>query len=1710
MAKVSKKKRNRKKKGGRLNKRLLMIVSLTTVIVVGIAAGLIFLRMKGSVSRNLHAGRTHLQDGKWEQAQRAFGRVVKKDPANEEGMNGLMDVYDKWVPETREHANQLQIAFAQAILHDTEYHPGDDERALRAIEFLHEEARAMNLDGQWEALQTLADKVHSKFGDDSEAGQRALYYKALTRLRLESEHFTRDRDDEGNVIFPGEVELKAYLALRPGDDDGMAQLAFGRMAVARRLGLEEQFQQEKRNLALAEETFQEALAANPRGVATQLSHVRHLILHELITEARRARQVGTLSSEERDAILAELAMKLDLVEEMLRSDPDVNPLYLAEFFQFVEIGDEERGNERIRDLAEHYLKTNPGDDLRRLELAEALRKLEEFDEAMVQTRAVLDADDRSVAHGAARQHLVRAMAAKKLLEIASAKWGLAEADSARRDEAIEDATEARDALVHQLQGEESGPLVIEADGRLAFMRGDYREAARLLGQLTRGRTISPELLRINAMALDEINQPGEAAERLREAVRLNPVSTSSRAMLARVLARMRLADEALQVLSGIPQNVMDANADIASLQQSILAMKSIDQGEAVTNLNSPVLIAIMEADGLQREGRVEEALEGLQAVVQTTEESDELVPALVAAAQLHSSLDQQAEAAELIERARAIRPDDDRLEQLAVAISIEDPIERIRNWVAQQESDQESRDVMLLVTFDALAGRQMGQAARLDRMGEAALAEEARLLGERATAAADELRDQVSSSASSDAGVFLMKFNALLQSGDLDEAEAMLSEGREANADQAGGHLLESELLIAKYRQAEEAGDPAAEGLGKRAVDAARRATQESDWLTGAWRQLGRVLRLTGDVEESRLAWAEAWRRNPAESATVRAYAQVLLEPGGDPLQAAKILREAARNDRSDRTLVEDWLAVEATFGDKGIALIERDRIYEADPSNRANMLQYASLLTSLEPSFELLSATNEDGPIGARQWLGLSADEQQSALDALEATWDKQARTLCDALAETDDSTIQHAFIHASVLSQLGRRADMLSRLARFVDRTDASPDRDPEEEALSAAQFLINTGRDWEAAEFLVERRDLQGDSGRIDGAIGTIYASIGRPSDAEPLLRSAVEAGVEGIPPRLVEVLLQLQRIDEAEAVVEQIRADAPGSYEVAMLDARLHRTRQAQAEGVGNAAAANAARVAYREALEEASRRDPEQVTPFLELIASMIREYRRTIDRSVLESALRYADAASEIRSDVSGLAVQRALVLEAMGEPRQAANDLDSFLRRNPGADDARVALAQMHVAAGTPERARTVLEDAIVNGANPSFWRERLAEHMMSHVGDRVAASQLLARAWSDEPTDERLYRLVSITRTHEPWGHEAVYQAIQKNQGHLEHTPTVRGLLARAQGAQGLRDHARETLRETWTAYQRSIADGASSPSELRRWFEDAYVVFRGSSGGSADAFIDQVVGSADDPIVLAGRSHFLALRNQPGDDSRGIAYLQQGLDQLQGVDRLPLLNQLGSMQLRSGRDDDAVTTFTEIVELQPSSAVALNNLAWLLATLKDDPEAALPLARRAIELDSRQPNFLDTMVEVQSRLGNHDAAMTARLSRLRIQPNNPHLLKEIAVAYLEQHDDPAKARPYAERVLSLVPRDATALDLAGWIDFKDGRVARAEDRLKQSIRRSPTAEAHLHLAQVLADQGRVAPALDQLRQAEALSSTEAMREAIKRLRTDLEGTG
>ncbi|MFH1488672.1 MAG: peptidase M48 Ste24p, partial [Pseudomonadota bacterium] len=84
----------------------------------------------------------------------------------------------------------------------------------------------------------------------------------------------------------------------------------------------------------------------------------------------------------------------------------------------------------------------------------------------------------------------------------------------------------------------------------------------------------------------------------------------------------------------------------------------------------------------------------------------------------------------------------------------------------------------------------------------------------------------------------------------------------------------------------------------------------------------------------------------------------------------------------------------------------------------------------------------------------------------------------------------------------------------------------------------------------------------------------------------------------------------------------------------------------------------------------------------------------------------------------------------------------------------------------------------------------------------------------------------------------------------------------------------------------------------------------------------------------------------------------------------DNVLLYKELARVYHGMGNEREAMKAYEMIITLDPGhSAVAMNNLAWLLATTSEkglrDRERALILAKKAVNLE-RSPMFLDTLAE------------------------------------------------------------------------------------------------------------------------------------------------
>jgi tetratricopeptide (TPR) repeat protein len=94
-----------------------------------------------------------------------------------------------------------------------------------------------------------------------------------------------------------------------------------------------------------------------------------------------------------------------------------------------------------------------------------------------------------------------------------------------------------------------------------------------------------------------------------------------------------------------------------------------------------------------------------------------------------------------------------------------------------------------------------------------------------------------------------------------------------------------------------------------------------------------------------------------------------------------------------------------------------------------------------------------------------------------------------------------------------------------------------------------------------------------------------------------------------------------------------------------------------------------------------------------------------------------------------------------------------------------------------------------------------------------------------------------------------------------------------------------------------------------------------------------------------------------------------------------------------------DKAIDCYRRILAVTPNDPIALNNLAYGLATRKNQPGDALPLAQKAFTLANGSPTVADTLGWVQHLLGNQTEAYRLIAAAARALPRNAEVRFHLA---------------------------------------------------------------------------------------------------------------
>jgi len=177
------------------------------------------------------------------------------------------------------------------------------------------------------------------------------------------------------------------------------------------------------------------------------------------------------------------------------------------------------------------------------------------------------------------------------------------------------------------------------------------------------------------------------------------------------------------------------------------------------------------------------------------------------------------------------------------------------------------------------------------------------------------------------------------------------------------------------------------------------------------------------------------------------------------------------------------------------------------------------------------------------------------------------------------------------------------------------------------------------------------------------------------------------------------------------------------------------------------------------------------------------------------------------------------------------------------------------------------------------------------------------------------------------------------------------------------------------------------------------------------------------------------------------------------------------IGMLLARLDRVQEALVKYQAALRLSDSSAekaVAYNLIGGAYLRL-DAPDEAVTAFRKAKEIYGKASLQLAIGL---SAMGNHEEEITEYRAVLRETPNQSMALNNLAYALAERNQNLDEALSLARRAVDAVPGSSVNLDTLGWVYFKKGMLADAENTMGRALLMEdgnrPT--LHRHLVAVL----------------------------------------
>lgn len=403
-----------------------------------------------------------------------------------------------------------------------------------------------------------------------------------------------------------------------------------------------------------------------------------------------------------------------------------------------------------------------------------------------------------------------------------------------------------------------------------------------------------------------------------------------------------------------------------------------------------------------------------------------------------------------------------------------------------------------------------------------------------------------------------------------------------------------------------------------------------------------------------------------------------------------------------------------------------------------------------------------------------------------------------------------------------------------------------------------------------------------------------------------------------------------------------------------------------------------------------------------------------------------ASIVKENPKDNDAISMRAALMLQTGDATQitQATNDLQSLVSKRPDNHLLRFNLARAYVAKQDVEQARMQLEAAIK--IRPDF----------------LIARDLLARIYLQKGDSAKALKEAE--------------EAITLNQKDLQ------ARLIRSTALMMIGDKAKAQV-ELDTILR-------LSPDNPDARYQAGYLAWVDRDFKRAEQIFQELYkANPKDLRGLVGITETLVAGNKFGDAIKIMETSVSGSPERRDF-RLVLAN----VYVRDQRYDDAIHVYEGLLKSEPKSSDLLIRLAETQRR-KGDVNLAVDTFRRAAQAAPTDSRPLLQLGMLLDGTGRRDQAKPVYEQVLRIQPDNPFALNNLAFIKAEEGVDLDEALTMAQRARQKMPNSSDILDTLGWIYIKKNLSEDAVRTLRELIQAQPSrATYRLHYGMALMQKG------------------------------------